>query len=127
MKANELRIGNLIQCFGQPYNITIIGAGNVKMKLFNTKAHTDNVSIKDIVGIPLTEEWLLKFGFKNNTWEHKQGANTMYWDKVDCILHIGDQRDTNYSFMAECMYVNQLQNLYFALTGEELKIKELND
>ena len=28
--------------------------------------------------------------------------------------------------MVDSMYVHQLQNLYFVLTGEELKIKEQN-
>ena len=28
--------------------------------------------------------------------------------------------------MVDIMYVHQLQNLYFVLTGEELKIKEQN-
>ncbi len=76
--------------------------------------------------IPLTEEWLVKFGFvdgclygigsenKDEIFVSLKGDNTMY---------ISDSRDSYYSFPAPCKHVHTLQNLYFALTGSELKIK----
>ena len=84
--------------------------------------------------IPLTEEWLQKFGFekrdKNERWPIdsfkkvilNRGVIHFYMkaDGVDC--EIGNK--SGYSFgKPKIKYVHQLQNLYFALTGEELTIK----
>jgi hypothetical protein len=71
--------------------------------------------------IPLTEEWLLKLGFKN---EH----NPIYFS-IDGF-YIEYKNDEFTTEVGECSYlvleyVHQLQNLYFALTGEELVINEL--
>ena len=63
MKANELRIGNLIKW---------ISSGDIEVveDIDTTKRYhnVNHVNISDAVGIELTEEWLLKSGFK-------------YWDK----------------------------------------------
>lgn len=75
--------------------------------------------------IQLTEEWLLKFGFV----KYKYGHNT-YRQKSFII----EEGLLNYEFrkriskedslgLAYVKYVHQLQNLYFALTGEELTFK----
>ena len=114
IEAKDLRIGNWFNYEDEPMQWEMDDFRNMEF---------DSV---DCIWqpIPLTEEWLLKFGFDSNEWNGKFSANTMYWDKVDCILHIGDKRDTNYSFMAHCNYVHQFQNLYFALTNEELTIKD---
>ena len=126
MKANELRIGNYIEVLLLDDELgDLVNEGdNIEECNYH---HIKDICTKnkdwEYNPIPLTEEWLIKFGFDKNEWNHKFGGNTMYWDKADCILHIGDKRDTNYSFMAECNYVHQFQNLYFALTNEELTIK----
>ena len=88
------------------------------------------VNIEDIEPIPLTEEWLLGFG------AHKSNKFT-YWISVSNLkaeLHfeafknrdeivtriIGSFSDL---ILDRIKYVHQLQNLYFALTNEELIIK----
>lgn len=110
MKATELRIGNLI--FDNISEEPII---------------VDWVTIKvcyleDDVYEPilLTEEWLIKFGFETDGitfWKSKADIGHF----KDCFAYIpcglASQRRT------EIKYVHQLQNLYFALTGEELTIK----
>lgn len=118
MKTNDLRIGNLV-----------LNEDGGVCKLFNI--HEGYINHKPI---PLTEEWLLKFGFtpderkivydhplpKEPENEHKD-LGTKYpaffmnnrlnrW--MDCHTRV-------------CIdYVHQLQNLYFALTGEELEVKQ---
>ena len=75
--------------------------------------------------IPLTEEWLLRFGFEYSTmgifkikdfvvvkWEGED-AEFRQWN-----ANSGEPRSTTY-----IKHVHQLQNLYFALTGKELEIK----
>jgi hypothetical protein len=122
MKANELRIGNWFIEYDEPQQFD-----------------GDFYHLIDIKPIPLTEEWLLKLGFYScetnacytkyiytnsrsrvKNWvvklfngTHTNGSrrygnklNKYYWDKI------------------ELKHVHQLQNLYFALTGEELTIKQ---
>lgn len=105
MKTNDLRIGNLVLNDDD---------GGV-CKLFNI--HEGYINHKPI---PLTEEWLLKFGFKSiqDGWYEYSNSNiTFSWNIYDRQLR----------FLGEpfnIQYVHQLQNLYFALTGEELEVKQ---
>ena len=73
--------------------------------------------------IPLTEDWLIKFGFELNHWETENRDQ-----KTMCLDGQSIEVWENSSFyMSEIdlfiKSVHQLQNLYFALTGEELNIK----
>ena len=81
-----------------------------------------------IIPIPLTKEWLVKFGFdfSIDTWYLKGVA---IWETECCdakgneeIGFFYELRDVGMMDM-NIKYVHQLQNLYFALTGQELKIK----
>ncbi len=97
MKANELRIGNYV------YD-NLGGVLKIKgISLDSTLSH--------IKPIPLTEEWLLKFGLMSIKTE------LGFWNNGDAIYF-------SYGFekSIELKYLHQLQNLYFALTGEELTI-----
>lgn len=110
MKSNELRIGNLVSKEGLVYEadfITIRMAQNYKP-------------------IPLTEELLLKFGFEEYGDIHD---NFMYKDWIWYSLNekcLDIRRGESHPWTLiplSIKYVHQLQNLYFALTGEELTIK----
>ena len=75
--------------------------------------------------IPLTEEWLLKFGFyksienAGNLECYKKGSITVAkWINNKWQVWI-DSKDLRKS----PQYIHQLQDLYHALTGEELEIK----
>ena len=72
--------------------------------------------------IPLTEEWLLKFGF-----ELKYGCFLLSTNRgtiqIEEDLAEISSVITHDGFMAPCNFVHQLQNLYFSLTNEELEIK----
>ena len=123
MEAKELRIGNWI-------NVTF--SSIVKQQVVdcmcdsvNTKCH-ESLPFDFIEPIPLTEEWLLKFGFiKRNEYEFDFWQNSMWKlkeykkKKYYILFHCSDEVDCTL-----IKYVHQLQNLYFALTGEELQIKE---
>ena len=72
IKANELRIGNSVMFFG--YHV-VWGLQSNEAMLFTKKpSGTDDpfriVSYQNIEPIPLTEEWLIKFGF-----EKKRGVS----------------------------------------------------
>jgi hypothetical protein len=119
MKAEELRIGNWVRIKDVPttneWQVESIGnLQQVAGQLW---------SIEELEPIPLTEEWLVKFGFDkvaDNTWllgdgfyiDLKKGHITevfVYWVDVN----------SRNNFIV-IKHVHSLQNLYFALTGEEL-------
>lgn len=110
IQTNELRIGNLVEKDGEIYVADFI---TIKM------AHNYNP-------IPLTEEWLLKFGFEKLT-DSRDGFNNSsytYTKGISFIVHFdGVRLSTNFWIGNEKKYVHQLQNLYFALTNTELIIK----
>lgn len=118
MKVNEMRIGNWYDENGatKQVNPNTIEAVWVAERIWCKP-------------IPLTEEWLLKFGFEiDGFWAHKtkkispkkllgymNGGNIF-------ICQIGEHIRFQEVFLCNCQYVHQLQNLYFALTSEELEI-----
>jgi hypothetical protein len=78
--------------------------------------------------IPLTEEWLLKFGFQekdrrqNRFIKNDDFELEFQGDKVAYCVWGGEDAPHLTQFFGHCKHVHQLQNLYFALTGEELEI-----
>lgn len=76
--------------------------------------------------IPLTEQWLIDFGFgkvQNIYQRHNQilldpESNGSY--KVKFWTHSISRAEPLYQSNLAIRYVHQLQNLYFALTGKEL-------
>lgn len=111
MKAEELRIGNIID-YGEdnPQPLTL------KM-LSNICNDTQDDTFKPI---PLTEEWLVKFGLVQDkkSWLFKSHVVGKYHLNLKAFItgfKIGN---------VKCEYIHDLQNLYHAITGEELIIKE---
>ena len=115
MKANELRIGNLVT------------------QIIHKNTHDQEIEIKvnwqeiwwiskgtnSYKPIPLTEEWLLKFGFEKYEFDHKENQ----YRHKDRLIVFRDGKFVDYGSSVILEYVHQLQNLYFALTGEELVLK----
>ena len=120
MKATELRIGNYIDYTTEREIVTMqITYEYIRL------IHNGNKNFKPI---PLTEEWLLKFGFEfsrdpeSNYYEKTFDFTAFY--KVVIERKIGSDVFCYSSFFSttQLIYVHQLQNLYFALTGEELTL-----
>lgn len=126
MKASELRIGNLVKGNTGTETIRMI-LGHVGYKndpsiheiykhLIGVEENGNQYNLAEIEPIPLTEEWLTRFGF----WTVKG------WDGYEGFIKYGVELEsnTNVPFRNyldnEVKHVHQLQNLYFALTGEEL-------
>jgi hypothetical protein len=105
MKANELRIGNWYDHNGIPTQVTP-----------NTIEEVWEAERIWCKAIPLTEEWLFNFGFISNPYEDRYEKGSIH---IECIKTKGE----TYLWienMPHIKYVHQLQNLHFALTGEEL-------
>ena len=107
IKANELRIGNYVKA------VIDITDGFKTGDLVEITCICDDAN--DFEPIPLTEEWLLKFGFeKTGSFYSKNNLEFYVNGNSDVRFHMDDYRHIVLN------YVHQLQNLYFALTGEEL-------
>jgi hypothetical protein len=65
--------------------------------------------------IPLTEEWLVYFGFEKSTGRIFKKNGILIISDVIFEVFLG-------SVIVKLQYVHQLQNLYFALTDEELEL-----
>lgn len=132
MEAKELRCGNyvyghmneicVVEQLGSALNHNLVGYREIE----NIKSYGQNSQS----GIPLTEEWLLKFGFiiRDKTYSLNYGGESMryaYIEKPDFILYFHGRFGFNINEGKKngdyCINsVHQLQNLYFAKTGKEL-------
>ena len=139
--SRELRIGNYVtDQFFDTFK-TFIKVYSINNKGINLEIEDDGkwaeiakiwigceYSFKSLFGIPLTEEILLKCGFSitesifhdnTNAYEIKS------WGRI--VLINGILQSDEFYFLdglsTEIKYLHQLQNLYFALTNEELTIQ----
>ena len=119
-RVEGLKIGNLVSA------ITCDGSEAVDI-VSELILVDDSVFFKTLKGwskgrpIPLTEEWLLKFGFSLVSYRffisggHEVRSSAFMFNRFSYFI--------GSIYIAEVEYVHQLQNLYFALTGKELEIK----
>lgn len=131
MKATELRIGNWVYTcrpnsgmLAQVQGITIFEEIEFCHSQF---IEGFKMPMKHIMGTPITEEWLLSFGFeKKIETTHSLGYAKDYpVYSLSGFTYNGIQAAWWYKGLLEKQpeYVHQLQNLYFALTGQELTKK----
>lgn len=126
MEANELRINNYYELKG-----SVLDGGICQLKNLNDFIHIGNLIKNDLVKpIPLTEEWLLKFGFEKN-FENLieiliNKNQSLHFDKTDnCMsLYIPINHEFIYLVFKHIKYVHQLQNLFYSICGTELEIKQ---
>jgi len=111
MKANELRIGNYLNTI---YGIKRVSDISVDRWCWFLDSKVEPIT--------LTEEWLLKLGFDFGSDFIGECFFIEFDDKNDFFIHIeNDKFYYNYDEI-EIKHVHQLQNLYFALTNNELEI-----
>ena len=126
MKAEELRLGNLVQ---RPENLRIkqLDGEHIYFGIdFNMMRdcilYGDDWAFEPI---PLSEEWLVKFGFEyfmsNKSFQLDTNIGFSFWGRVETGIYVYVESD---EIGEPYFYVHSLQNAFYALTGEELKIKE---
>lgn len=141
MKTNELRIGNWIKYEDKPVQVLQLSA----MMIFCQRDENQflvNCEPKVFQPIELTEEVLLKIGFKKET---RMSSILYYLDyeinedeniRVRYVIYNSNAlpllRITSPSpIILECYeltkrgikYLHELQNIYYCLTGNELEVK----
>ena len=134
MDASELRIGNKIWrpcCYDEVVEVRENGIiGIVRLRGLLTYG--------EIKPIPVTEELLLKSGFKekrngylhyrenNDELSIKFGLGYVFVNHANLIFNPEDVTETNYSSSLEfpnTIHLHTLQNIWHLLTGKELKIE----
>lgn len=133
MIAAELRLGNWVNTIvsDKPSIVTFIKSQKVKDGYYQSiELNEEEIYIpQHICGIPLTADILERAGFEMKTgsdgihYENKECWIYILKDKFELELNTGSERVNLYR---NWKYLHQLQNLYFALTGEELTINLLS-
>lgn len=120
LKASELRVGNYLQNeYGDLCQVIEIG----RDKFYAPGLGKGYVRTHVNVPIPLTREWLLKFGFKFC-------KDCLHYELNGVVIETDFENNPTFSIYMEMTnqnirlpYVHVLQNWYFLLEeGEELQI-----
>ena len=135
MEAKDLRIDNWVEFLGEEMQLMGLTKHNGENETARHYAEFKGlvpIKLMHLKPIPLTEDWLEKFGFEL-TYESKFrrcfdldtsiGFLSFNFSKV-----IQEKDNVSIASLnlkwASLKYVHQLQNLYFALTGKELQTDE---
>ena len=126
MNPKELRIGNFLTVSNN-----VLAISEIKKDCFCfCQQYIDEWEFLfndyDVQPIQITEDWLKRFGFNGVENDHIKCKNIhLSYSSVFNRVFISDEDDDPQTVVGvNIKYVHQLQNLYFALTGEELEIKE---
>tara|TARA_R110000772_G_scaffold176676_2_gene288337 strand:- start:561 stop:989 length:429 start_codon:yes stop_codon:yes gene_type:complete len=141
INSNELRIGNLVwisdnltlSIYREAQEVNIYNLIQLDPFFAGHKAgHKE--SYIDIEPIPITEEWLVRFGFikEDEEWKLFPCAEIQIIvfneNNYNGVMFYTRTIHTDYTPIycgSQINNIHQLQNLYFALAGEELKLKSI--
>lgn len=130
IRAQDLRIGNkvLFAIDGTEFTVIDITKGGLGVE---DAIESTWIEMDQFEGIPLTKEWLIKFGFKRG--DNITTNDSFYWIPVGAsefainpdngIVWITSPNGNLLNNPTLIQYAHQLQNLFFCLTGTELTIK----
>lgn len=134
MKAADLRIGNYLECevldgeimidgFNPIVQIRTIEFDYQSEEYFCLNTNSDHIYLGHYKPIPLTEKWLIDFEMTSLEFKDR------YFIKDDFSIdynrvHKNFYFNIGYDYGVMIEYIHELQNLYFALVGEELTLKK---
>ena len=128
MKAKELKIGDLITCYGE-----ILKVASCDMFMCSAWDENndlcDHINYDDLSPIPLTEEILEKNGWREDdeiwgidyTFGHLHIEFFSNGKEIEAMVSVTDDRDV--CCLRQIKYIHQLQHLLWALgIDDDLKI-----
>lgn len=128
LTPQELRLGNYVKVDNNIEKVFVITEDHISIE----DSLTCYVKYSGVYGIPLNEEILAKCGFEKDSWMNPGFRKNLF----SCHdLHIKfnqttEKWNTGIEYLESTswfdkhpQYLHQLQNLYFAITGNELEIK----
>lgn len=125
IKAEELRLNNLfIDAKGRICSVKEISKDIDNCRISSIEGALTTFPIEPI---PLTEEWLIHFGFiqcENKHWyeiKFKKKGLTMAVN-LNGRLNLENSKEDEIVIRDCCHFIHQLQNITYALTGIELTI-----
>jgi hypothetical protein len=114
MKATQLRLGNLVQICSDPTfidHVLILEPGQIHLE-----SGKDFEEESNIIGVPIRELLIEKYGIPANTWFFLGGKKVyigITQGRSQVQLHIE-------KWIFRVRYMHELQNIAFDITGEEL-------
>lgn len=126
MGANELRIRNLFK--DREGRICRVESIHEDFEECDILSVEGAITALPVEPIPLTDEWLVKFGFeKESDFIFSIDRFIVFKNLYNNVLGLNTSdfyTSTGIGFQKHLEHVHTLQNLYFALTGEELKFEK---
>ena len=133
IKAKELRMGNLVQVGDdEPIAIEVFNIldTGINQKLVYDEDFPEADPTIDlwlfeyIYPIPITAEWLLKAGFiEDDDWYGiKTDSGELFYYPAGQLLDFVDLNNSEVRLSESILHVHQLQNVYFSLSGKDLRI-----
>jgi hypothetical protein len=122
IQEHELRIGNLVLI---PYNKSNKKEGFYQARIEKIGEFGSYIKPEDYEPILLTEEWLLKFGFKKTEWDNSNSYSLKTdEDDYSIVIYSNGNVEIEGIFIRKLDYIHELQNFYWGLKSKELTLKE---
>lgn len=130
IRPEELRIGNLVwEAYSGEMTVFGIVTGGINPRVElrkNEKLPAGSYLIETLHGIKLSPEWLERLGFVLNASRDPESCSFDYMHIG--LFYIGEFNGNgwllnDFDSMPPMKYVHQLQNLFYSLTGQELKLR----
>lgn len=119
MKASELRIGNYINSGKSGNGIVKAIFGHDVILIDSITGEEWQPELENCNSIPLTEEWLVKFGLPEDRATLDLFGNYDLWfERVGDEMYLKSE-----THQKKISFVHDAQNIYFQIKGEELTIK----
>jgi len=125
MKQTDFRLGNLIMYDRVVNKIASLNTSFDTLDIETPQGNIIHTRLEFIKRIPISTEWLEKLGFERlpeNDFGDILYAKTNYSEDYTMVIQV----DGNYFYDKELKrrmhYIDDLQNLYFYLSFEELEI-----
>lgn len=117
MKASDLRIGNIV---GVCYEDILIADQVIILEpgVVHLSSRKNADSDRDIVGVPLQEEWLRKFNFKYNSHSDKWKLNKIIIKKIQSG-NVNIWLVQSKTLQLKIAFVHQLQDLLHVLVKSD--------